>query len=317
MDTLNLRIRYRPVRFGWCVRENNLEDLRRVLRLTHTLWGGRYNPVIPVTPNTKKTEQLMRAFQVDALYPAADDQQLQEFVGLFPFLPWPEFYKDFFVQGQTGKHLDQVTTKIECEYCGGDFDITSQLRDRDWAYRRSGILGRNDHQEGSIPVALTLQQIDTILHREHIFTTGINLSPITADISACETDFVIVSKGGYENKVQVAIGEAKTRKDITEQDVENLRRVADAFPIDWFDTYIIFAKTSPFTSEEVARCHAAQRPNRGRVILLSPRELEPYFVYEHAEKEFKIRSSAISLKDLAEGTQNIYFEQKRKTACRP
>jgi len=48
------------------------------------------------------------------------------------------------------------------------------------------------------------------------------------------------------------------------------------------------------------------------VILLSHRELEPYFVYERASKEFEIDSPAISLDNLANETQNIHFHPKPK-----
>ena len=43
--------------------------------------------------------------------------------------------------------LDDVATEIRCGLCGRIFNITGQLRDRDWAYRRSGLFGREDHQE--------------------------------------------------------------------------------------------------------------------------------------------------------------------------
>jgi hypothetical protein len=39
----------------------------------------------------------------------------------------------------------------------------TQLRDRNWAYRRSGLFVREDNQGGGIPVAVTLQQLDTML----------------------------------------------------------------------------------------------------------------------------------------------------------
>jgi hypothetical protein len=42
------------------------------------------------------------------------------------------------------------------------------------------------------------------------------------------------------------------------------------------------------------------------VTLLSNRELEPYFVYEWAAKEFLIDSTAISPEDLANTTQALY-----------
>jgi hypothetical protein len=93
--------------------------------------------------------------------------------------------------------------------------------------------------------------------------------------------------------------------------VEHLKKVADAFP-KRIEPYIIFAKTTAFSPEEIERCKSAQDPYRFRVILLSTRELEPYFIYERAEKEFEIRSSVISLKDLAQATQNIYFDPKPK-----
>jgi len=110
----------------------------------------------------------------------------------------------------------------------------------------------------------------------------------------------------------LAIGECKSNDEITEQDVANLKRVADAFPSERIATYVIFSKTAPFTPAEIQRCRAAQDPHRLRVILLSDRELEPYFVYERTEKEFEIHSAAISFEDLARATQHIYFEPRPK-----
>jgi hypothetical protein len=62
----------------------------------------------------------------------------------------------------------------------------------------------------------------------------------------------------------------------------------------------------------VERCKAAQGKYEWRVILLSERELEPYFIYERAEKEFVIEGSAVSLDGMAHATQNIYFDPKRR-----
>jgi hypothetical protein len=205
----------------------------------------------------------------------------------------------------------QLIVKI-FEAFGMAFNITSQLRDRDWAYRRSGLFGREDHQEGSIPVALTLQQMDTILSRDMIYSTAMNISPLATKIKPCETDFVLIEKADREDRVPLAIGECKSTKEITAEDVANLKQVADALPSQRINSYIIFSKTSPFTPEEIDRCRAAQDPYRARVILLSDRELEPYFVYERTEKEYEVRASAISLEDLAKATKDIYFEPRRK-----
>jgi len=210
-------------------------------------------------------------------------------------------------------HLDDVATEIICEYCGKRFNVTAQLKDGAWSYRRSGLFGREDHQQGAIPVALTLQQLDTILHWEMVYVTSMSLEPAGARIVPCETDLVIVSeKGFYEDTVGIAVGECKGRGEITEEDVRKLTQVADAFPKARIQPYIVFSKTVPFTPEEIARCRAAQPPGGKRVILLSDRELEPYFVYERAAKEFEINSTAISLEDLAKATHALYFDPRPK-----
>jgi hypothetical protein len=96
---------YRPVRFGLCVRRGNYQDLRRVLRLTHTLWGGRYNPIIPV-PDENVGQALIEQYRVDALYPAVmEEAQLKEFIQQFPYLPWPGFHKEFFTPYAGGQSV--------------------------------------------------------------------------------------------------------------------------------------------------------------------------------------------------------------------
>jgi hypothetical protein len=207
--------------------------------------------------------------------------------------------------------LDNVKSELDCELCGRSFNITPQLRDRDWAYRRSGLFGREDHQLGSIPVAITLQQLDTTID-DLIYTTGMNLLPTSADIRTCETDFVAISAKNHtrDGRVQIAVGEVKSHDEISEQDVKNLSGVVDAFPRHRFDGYIVFSKLSAFSPAEISRCRGAQEQYRKRVILLSSRELEPYFVYERSGKEFDIRTAAIAFDDLAQATHDIYFDPR-------
>jgi hypothetical protein len=209
-------------------------------------------------------------------------------------------------------HLDDVATELTCEYCGQRFNVTAQLRDSAWAYRRSGLFGREDHQQGAIPVAMTLQQLDIALNTEMVYVTSMTLEPASADIEPCESDFVIVSDRGFGPEVEVAIGESKSRGEITEEDVRKLARVADVLSNKRIVTYIVFAKSSRFTPVEIARCRLAQPRGRSRVILLSDRELEPYFVYERAEKEFHIPGVAVCLEDLAHNTHALYFDPHPK-----
>jgi hypothetical protein len=102
-------------------------------------------------------------------------------------------------------------------------------------------------------VALTLQQLDTVLDEEMIFVTSMNLKAAGTKITACATDLVIVSeKGFYDDRMGIAVGECKGRGEITEDDVRNLAQVADAFPKDRIQAFIVFSKTAPFTADEIA-----------------------------------------------------------------
>jgi len=208
--------------------------------------------------------------------------------------------------------LDGLATDIKCEYCGKDFVITPQLRDRDWRYRRSGLFGKANNQEGSIPVAVTLQQIDTTLSDSGIIATNLNLRPATAAIEPCETDFVVATQELGDGTVSVGIGECKTRAEISDDDVRKLGLVADALDGHGLRSFVFFTKLAPFTPDEIARCRRAQSPDRPRVVMLSDRELEPYFVYERTEREFEFRSTAVSFEDLVAGTQSVYFDPKPK-----
>jgi hypothetical protein len=208
--------------------------------------------------------------------------------------------------------LDDLATEVRCEYCGKAFLTTPLLRDRNWRYRRSGLFGRDNSQEGSIPVVLTLQQLDTIVSMENLFVTNMTIAPITANIEPCETDFVLIEQRFWDERISIAIGECKTRNEISDDDVRKLSLVATALEENGLNCFLVFSKLAAFTAEEIARCRAAQPHHEMRVIMLTDRELEPYFVYERTEQEFQIRSSAISLKNLAECTDSIYFHPKPK-----
>lgn len=209
--------------------------------------------------------------------------------------------------------LDDAATLIECEYCGKEFSTLRQLHDRDWLYRRSGLFGKDDHQEGSIPVALTLQQLDTVLgaSTKTLFVTAQKLTPLGTEGNSCEIDFAgIVQRGG---QLQIVFGECKSgglKNEITEQDVRNLAALADAFPAEKVEPFIVFSKTGSFSPAEVERCKRAQGNWGRRVILLSDRELEPYYVYERTKREFEIDHIAIKLNAVAKVTHSVFFEPK-------
>jgi len=170
-------------------------------------------------------------------------------------------------------------------------------------------------QHGAIPVALTIQQLENALLfalARSAVISGIELSPKTAAINKCEADILLLTRI-TNGSLQMVVGECKSEGgEISEHDVANLTLVANIIPWDQIQVYIVFSKTGYFTPEEIARCEKAQSSNRLRVILLSRRELEPMFVYQQAAQEFDIKEIAISLEALARGTQDIYFQPKRR-----
>lgn len=206
--------------------------------------------------------------------------------------------------------LDNLSTEIACAFCGHQFNITPHLNHRgDWRFRRSGLFGRDDNQEGAIPVMLMLQQLDTTFSsREMLFTTAMNLKPDSAKINKCETDFVVVGPKHHDRRIQIAIGECKTRKSITEDDIAKLKAVAEAFPSERFEVFVILAKLAEFTSDEIQHAAALNDKFHRRAILLTARELEPYHLYDRTSEEFGIDRIAVSFEDMANITYQIYFQ---------
>lgn len=202
--------------------------------------------------------------------------------------------------------LDSAKALLLCEYCETEFNAVPLLRDRDWRYRRSGLFGRDDHQAGGIPVALTLQQLDANLRGKMLaWTTSMNLDPAGTEIDKCETDFVLLTQS-YDGQIQIVIGECKSAGgEISAADVEHLTKVANAFEGSPIEPFLVFSKLSDFTTAEIEDCRLAQAKERKRAVLLSRHELEPYHIYERFKKSPPLRGS--TLEDLAEATERLYF----------
>ena len=210
--------------------------------------------------------------------------------------------------------LDDASTDVTCEMCGGRFNVLRQLKTRDWRYRRSGIFGSDNHQEGSIPVALTLHQLQAHFHSiggRSLFLPNMKLAPARAAIPPCETDLFIAIQEGEDTLL--AIGECKDAGgSITKDDATKMAAVADTLSNSKLDCYIIFSKTSPFTPEDVNNCRLANQPGRNRVIMLSDRELEPDRIYEKSSENFEIRRHGTTLQDMAFATHNIFSPRPKK-----
>lgn len=54
MNELSAKVRLRPTRIGFLVRPTDKKSIREIMRINACLWGGQYNPIIPVFKNTPK-----------------------------------------------------------------------------------------------------------------------------------------------------------------------------------------------------------------------------------------------------------------------
>lgn len=206
--------------------------------------------------------------------------------------------------------LDNIKTKTKCIYCGEEFNITQQLKDRDWRFRRSGLFGKENNQEGAIPVVLTLQQMHTVFsHDGMLYNTSMKLTPKNASIKPCETDFVILTKQNINHEVQIAIGECKNKKEITEDDVSKMRMVAESLEEFGINTFVIFSKLTDFSPDELKCCLKVNEKYRNRLILFTKRELEPYFLYEKTAKQFDVKRHVHSFSDMVKVTHRVFYEK--------
>jgi len=137
-------------------------------------------------------------------------------------------------------------------------------------------------------------------------------------LTPCEVDFAWLMPRRYPEKTIVIIGECKDRGQspaqggdggtINANDIANLRAVADSFPKERFAVYILLAKLCAFTPAEIELARSLNGEHHLRAILLTERELEPYYFFERTKKLFKINEHGGSPEDLARATVAIFLD---------
>jgi hypothetical protein len=222
--------------------------------------------------------------------------------------------------------LDILKQRVTCDLCGREYDATRQLVVGRTHYRRSGVLGAERNAQGAVPVTLTLQQLENSLGHglsASMYTTSLDLKQIAdAPQPNCEVDFAWLTGSREPGKTTIILGECKDRGrngggdggTIDATDISKLRKVADAFPQDRFDTFILLAKLCPFTPEEIAAARTLNEPHRYRVIMLTDRELEPWHIFQRTKAESGIELRAGTAEALAMATVALYFKEPAQTA---
>src|SRR2546426_7775561 len=67
MPTTSLRIKYRPIRIGFLVQSGDLNALRQIAGVCSIIWGGIYNPILPIGRGREFIDKTIKYFNVDVL----------------------------------------------------------------------------------------------------------------------------------------------------------------------------------------------------------------------------------------------------------
>lgn len=107
MASINLSIKYRPVKIGFLVEDGSINDLVKAAGINTLLWGGIYNPIIPVSSDSKFAEQLMNLFSVDVLFSVSHTKEIDDLIKKYPFLRDPGHYAEniFYEDWHTKKNI--------------------------------------------------------------------------------------------------------------------------------------------------------------------------------------------------------------------
>jgi hypothetical protein len=202
--------------------------------------------------------------------------------------------------------LRQVDDHWICEYCGRSNMTSLHVRNRgDWRFRKSGLLAKDNNQEGAIPVLLTLLALGRVVDGERLLRlTSVN---VTKGIPTCEIDFVALHHRGEE--ISCGIGEAKAAGGfIDANDIANLKCAGDALRKAGIAPYLILSKAADTLRPEELALFKATRAEGYEVILLTNQELEPYHPYGDGPRDNKLPEPyASSFADMAVNTAARYF----------
>jgi hypothetical protein len=95
MDTTRVDICYRPLRIAWAIHSDDKDAFRRAVRLTYTLWGGRFNPIV-FADQPDEARKIIDLYRADMIVPIGDRAEVTNFPSLFPNLAKPFFGEDLF-----------------------------------------------------------------------------------------------------------------------------------------------------------------------------------------------------------------------------
>lgn len=185
------------------------------------------------------------------------------------------------------KSIDDIQSVLSCEYCGNEINILIQLKDRDWFYRKTGILSESNHQEGAIPTILTILKLNDSLDRgKNIYfpsfeiTNANNKRIIDRKI---EIDFIYINQV-INNLPNIIIGECKSYNNFDQNDLMNLIKLKNILETKELNVFILLSKLSELNEDEQNLLRNFENEIKNRLIIFSKDELEEDFLF-HKKSE--------------------------------
>jgi hypothetical protein len=231
--------------------------------------------------------------------------------------------KDFFRAGlelicdhcglESWLSLRQIDDDWVCEYCGHKNTTSLHIRNRgDWRFRKSGLLAKDNNQEGAIPVLLSLLVLERVLG--HDGTLRMTLANVIEGIPKCEIDFMSIRHRAGE--IEWALGEAKSAGGkIEADDVAHMKAVADKLKGIGVNPYLVFSKTADsFAAEEIELFRAAKKEGYS-VILFTNKEIEPYNPYYESDDSDQLPHKYVhSFNEMVQNSEYRYFRPTPEAA---
>jgi hypothetical protein len=89
-------VRFRPLRFAWCIDANSADEFITAVELSCKLAGGTRNPIIPVGTDVDAADSLVRSFDLDCLIGVHRSARVEQFLQKYPELspPFDPFFLD-------------------------------------------------------------------------------------------------------------------------------------------------------------------------------------------------------------------------------
>lgn len=221
--------------------------------------------------------------------------------------------------------LREFSDLLQCPLCDNKFSPLEENKSGiTWHFRRSGLFGEYNNQEGSIPVLLSLLQLVRVKHDARIFTGH----DVEFNGNKCELDLIAldVNQHYFDSTPEIIIGECKDaglrdkertqpvakrlkeRYQVTDKDISNMIEIKKRLDSSGLRTWLLFSTTaSMFSLDEIARFQGLTNQHI-YPILFTANELEPYHPYDRYDRNKLQHSHAINYDQLAANSQFIYLE---------